>query len=42
MAEQKLKIGSIITYSDEDVIEQNGKKIRIIPAWKYLSQIIKF
>ncbi len=42
MTEQKLKIGTIITYSDEDVIEQNGKKIKIIPAWKSLSQRIKF
>ena len=27
MTEQKLKIGTIITYSDENIIEQNGKKI---------------
>ncbi|MBU1199302.1 MAG: ATP-binding protein [Nanoarchaeota archaeon] len=32
----KLKEGTIITYEQEEEIKENGKKIKIIPAWKWL------
>ena len=32
----KLKEGSIITFDQEEEFEQEGKKLRIIPVWKWL------
>lgn len=32
----KLTKGTIITFSEETETEKNGKKINIIPAWKWL------
>ncbi len=36
LEELKLKEGLIITWDDEDLIEEKGKKIRVIPLWKWL------
>lgn len=33
-----LKEGMILTYDDEDAIEKEGKKISIVPAWKWALQ----
>ena len=30
------KQGAIITFNDEDIINTSGKKINVIPVWKYL------
>ena len=37
MVELKLDEGKIITLDQEDSFEEDGKKIKAIPAWKYLS-----
>ena len=34
----KLNEGIILTYDDEETIQRDGKKIRIIPAWKWVLQ----
>lgn len=31
-----VKTGTIITYSEEDEEEISGRKVKIIPAWKWL------
>ena len=36
MEELKLREGVIITWDDEDLIEKNGKRIKVIPLWKWL------
>lgn len=34
----KLDEGIIITYDQEDSFIEKGKKIKLIPAWKWMSQ----
>jgi predicted AAA+ superfamily ATPase len=34
--ELDLKKGMIITWDDEDLIEKNGKRIKVVPLWKWL------
>ncbi|MDI6738458.1 MAG: ATP-binding protein [Nanoarchaeota archaeon] len=34
----RLKEGEILTYDDEETIQNDGKKIRVIPAWKWALQ----
>lgn len=34
----KLEEGIIVTYDQEDSLVENGKKIRLIPAWKWMSE----
>ena len=34
--ELDLKKGMIITWDDEDLIEKNGKRIKVVPLWKRL------
>jgi predicted AAA+ superfamily ATPase len=36
MDELNLKASNIVTLEEEDVIEKDGRKINVIPAWKYL------
>jgi predicted AAA+ superfamily ATPase len=36
MDELDLKEGVIITWDDEDLIEKNGKRIKVVPLWKWL------
>lgn len=37
MEKFKLKNGKIITYNQEDSIHEKGKKIEVIPAWKWMT-----
>jgi len=39
MNELSLQAATIVTMDDEDTIEVNGKKIEVVPAWKYLLTI---
>jgi uncharacterized protein len=39
LAEFHLDNGSIITADQEDEIESDGKRIRVIPAWRWLLQV---
>jgi predicted AAA+ superfamily ATPase len=34
--ELNLDSGCIITFDEERTIEQDGKEIRVIPAWKWM------
>ena len=36
MDELSIQESAIVTMDDEDTIEGYGKKINVIPAWKYL------
>jgi hypothetical protein len=36
MDELSIQESTIVTMDDEDTIEEYGKKINVIPAWKYL------
>ena len=36
MKEFKLKEGVIVTYNQEDEFDIDGKKIKIVPAWKWI------
>ena len=36
MEELGLKEGLIITWDDEDLIEEKGKRIKVVPLWKWL------
>ena len=35
----KLKEGIILTYNQEDIFEIDGKKIKLIPVWKWLLEM---
>ncbi len=37
----KLKEGLILTYDQEDILEVNGKLIKIVPVWKWLLELQK-
>jgi len=39
MDELSLTEAAIVTLDEDQQIEKDGKKIRIIPAWKYLISI---
>jgi predicted AAA+ superfamily ATPase len=39
MNELSIQKATIVTMDDEDIIEENGKKIEVVPAWKYLLTI---
>jgi predicted AAA+ superfamily ATPase len=36
MEELGLKEGLIITWDDEDLIEEKGKRIKVVPLWKWV------
>jgi predicted AAA+ superfamily ATPase len=39
MDELSIQESTIVTMDDEDIIEEYGKKINVVPAWKYLLTI---
>jgi len=34
-----LKYGTILTFDTEDIIKTAGKKIDVIPVWKYIEDL---
>jgi len=36
MAEIGLKSGTIVTRNEEEVIEMDGRKIVVVPSWRFL------